>query len=169
VNNEIQQTSNLKTSDNLIAPLAASYLWSDYYETNRSQNYLGTVEAVSNPLGCSSGLTSCTLSVSFSQTKTEQFTASIDYTLKSKIKALVGAAWISSATTTTTYSFTMAAGKTATVMFAPYYIYSSGSGTTWWTDGVNTLNLFNGYVYGMTPKKLSTGELSGIVYANVSG
>jgi len=166
---QAEHARSLESTNNSVSSAAATDIISLYTETNRSPNWLGSPEPISNPQHCDKDLLSCPLSVSYSRTKTETFTAGIDLTLKSKIKAAVGGSWSTSASITSTYSFIMKPGQTAQAMFAPYYTFTSGTGKTTVISGTVSQVIFDGYVQGMSPNKLSTGELSGLVYANVSG
>lgn len=145
-----------------ITPAAALI---EYYYTENigSQVYMASY-ALTNPLSCAAGATSCSSSYSVSKTETESFQVSANTeAIKNAIKLGASFTWSTSATMQTTYTLTVPGGKSGEIRFQPLF-----NKTTGYLRGyINGQLVGTEVVTGYSPVKLATGMLAGSVYTRV--
>ena len=136
-----------------------------YYVKEYDGTWVEPSYPISNTMFCSGpvGGPNCSISNTYSISKSESFSANVTSDWKIKIKAAASFTWNKTATTTTTYTFGIPAGGSGRVYFLPYFDHTHGT-MTYYIDGV-----FAGStpVDGYSPQKLSNGELHGIIFSEV--
>ncbi|WP_338553572.1 hypothetical protein [Paenibacillus sp. KS-LC4] len=143
-------------------------LISNYVQTSYSDNWYNETNKVTNNFSCPANGAGCSVMANYSLTKTEQFTAGMDSTYKSIIKGAVSFSWISSASVSSSYRLDLKPGQTGYINFMPAYRYTSGKLTVYSSIPWSTEKIYEGPAFGASPRKLSTGELEGIVWGVVS-
>jgi len=162
--------SNLN-HQSLAAPSFSLQTISEYVQTNFSESWYDTPKVVTTPFACPSNHPNpgCPESFSYALTAGESYTFGIDYTMMSKIKIAANRQWNTSATVSATYGMVIPPGKTGYLKFMSENVYSSGTGKTFALQPSGLYKtIFDGYVYGYAPKKLSSGQLAGIIYGVIN-
>lgn len=130
----------------------------DYYSYVRSSTgtYTAPLQKVSASINCTTS--SCTVTKSINATYTNSFTAGLTSPEIAAIKANAGFTWAVSASTTSSYSFTITKGQGGYIGFNPYYRKTTGTLYAYY-QGIQASAKT---VEGRAPKKLSNGELDGV-------
>ncbi|MBT2761889.1 hypothetical protein [Paenibacillus sp. ISL-20] len=151
----IQRSQDQQSLSN-ISPLANPI----YVENTYIETFHGTNEKVSSDMNCPSASSGCAIEHAFSLTKTESFQAGLDFSIKQLITVGASFNWQTSATTSTTYIINIPKGAKGSVWFRPYYRYTGGTYHPSFGSPYS--------VYGMSPKKLSSGQLDGLIFGIIN-
>lgn len=138
--------------------LASATLFGDSFRYSPSSTAVlsAPLRKVSATISCTT--TTCRVDKTVNVTYTNSFTAGLTSPEIAAIKANAGFTWAVSASTSTTYSFTISKGQSGYIGFNPYYRKTTGTLYAYY----NSMPSGSMVVEGRAPKKLSTGELDGI-------
>ncbi|TKG98327.1 hypothetical protein FC682_26525 [Peribacillus simplex] len=164
--NEIQSASGQSAAIPKVSALASTNdmgtldyreYWK-YTPTSTTSKVTGKTKKVTADIGCTSASCSITKNVSVTVSASYSVSATAE---KSAIKANAGFTWVSSASDSSTYSFTLKKGDKGYVGFKPYYKKTTGK--------LKKYSNWDGYLYSksasaQSPRKTANKEADGMYY-----
>lgn len=159
------KSETIKNKNMAITPASTYRSWK-YTEAYNGISLNGAkTKEVTNPLKCPTASTGCSLTVSVSGTNTHSFAGNVVYDLeKAAIKLGATYTWVTSATTSQSYTVGIPKGKTGWVVFTPKQHWTVGTSKEYLVNaesGYKTLLTTHSNITSYSAMKLPDGQAAG--------